>query len=125
MFTIEGLPFRNLTVYQQAKALVKETYALLKQFPAEERYAMCDQLRRASVSVPSNLAEGNGRFSPKEQLHFVEIAFGSVNEVVCQFDIAHDLGYISEEQFLHLATEAAALQKLLSGYRSAIMRRMQ
>ena len=60
---------------------MKRTYKLLKKFPAEERYAMCDQLRRASVSITSNIAEGVNRFSVKDKAHFIEIAFGSMMEV--------------------------------------------
>ncbi|MBQ2001973.1 MAG: four helix bundle protein, partial [Bacteroidaceae bacterium] len=69
--------FRNLLVYQQAKDLVVHVYQLVKQFPKEEHYALCDQLRRAVISIPSNIAEGMGRTSKKEQLHFMEIAYGS------------------------------------------------
>jgi len=76
--------------------LVKLVYGLLRQFPAEERYALTDQLRRAAVSVPSNIAEGNGRASNKDYAHFLSIARGSLYETVTQLELARDLGYISE-----------------------------
>ena len=76
--------FRSLRAYQESKELVKQVYELLKKFPKEEQYALCDQLRRSVISVPSNIAEGMGRYSTKEQVHFLEIAFGSLMEVSAQ-----------------------------------------
>ena len=89
--------YKNLEAYKESKTLVKQVYTLLKQFPREEQYALCDQLRRAVISVPSNIAEGSGRTSAKDQAHFFEMAFGSLMEVDCQMEIAHDLGYVSLE----------------------------
>ena len=71
----EVFGYRKLIAYQKGKELGKRTYQLLKKFPAEERYAMCDQLRRASVSITSNIAEGINRFSVKDKAHFVEMAY--------------------------------------------------
>ena len=86
--------FRNLNVYIKSKELVKQIYELLKKFPREEQFALCDQLRRAVISIPSNIAEGSGRNSQKDQAHFYTIAYGSLMEVDCQIDIAQELGYI-------------------------------
>ena len=69
----EYFSFRRLDVYQESKKYVLYIYELLKQFPKEEQYALCDQLRRAAVSIPSNLVEGMGRVSIKEQIHFIEM----------------------------------------------------
>lgn len=91
--------FFDLRVYQESKALVKKVYKLLKKFPKFEVYALGDQLRRAVISVPSNIAEGSGRFSIKEKIHFIEIAYGSLAELLCQLDIAYDLDYITKEEF--------------------------
>lgn len=91
---MEVFEYRKLIAYQKAKEVVKKTYKLLKKFPPEERYAMCDQLRRASISVTSNIAEGVNRFSVKEKAHFIEIAYGSLMEVSSQFEVAEELGYI-------------------------------
>ena len=74
----EVFGYRKLIAYQKGKEVVKRTYQLLKKFPADERYAMCDQLRRASVSITSNIAEGINRFSVKDKAHFVEMAYGSL-----------------------------------------------
>lgn len=89
---MEVFSYRKLIAYQKAKEVVKRTYQLLKKFPAEERFAMCDQLRRSSVSITSNIAEGVNRFSVKDKVHFIEIAFGSLMEVSSQFEVAEDLG---------------------------------
>ena len=86
--------FKNLIVWQKAMELVKAVYELSKKFPPDERYALADQLRRAAVSIPSNIAEGNGRASNADYGHFLAIARGSLYETVTQLQIAVDLGYI-------------------------------
>ena len=91
--------YKDLEAYKEAKSLVRKVYELLKQFPKEEQYALCDQLRRAVISIPSNIAEGSGRQSQKDQAHFYTIAYGSLMEVLSQLDVACDLGYISQEEF--------------------------
>ena len=77
--------FEKLRVWNEARQLVVRIYKLLDKFPKVEQYALCDQLRRAVISVPSNIAEGNSRVAIKEQIHFFEIAFGSLMEVYCQY----------------------------------------
>lgn len=117
----EVFGYRKLIAYQKGKEVVKRTYQLLKKFPAEERYAMCDQLRRASVSITSNIAEGINRFSVKDKAHFVEMAYGSLMEVSSQFEIAEELGYISSEDRLSMdilvEEEARLLSGLLNSYK--------
>ena len=73
--------------------LCASVYALLKSFPAEEKYALCDQIRRAVVSIPSNIAEGNGRGSRAEYAHFLGISRGSLFEVRTQLELAERFGY--------------------------------
>ena len=72
--------FEKLNVWQEARTLVVDVYHLLDSFPQIEKYALCDQIRRAITSVPSNIAEGSGRSSLKEQMHFLEISYGSLME---------------------------------------------
>ncbi len=96
---MDKFTFFDLRVYKEAKLLVKEVYSLMDKFPKFETYVLSDQLRRAVVSVPSNIAEGSGRFSIKEKIHFIEIAYGSLTETLCQLDIAHDLDYINDNEF--------------------------
>ena len=110
--------YKNLDAYKESKALVMLVYALLKKFPREEQYALCDQLRRAVISIPSNIAEGSGRTSSKDQAHLFEMAFGSLMEVNCQTDIACDLGYITREDVGNIEKHVRAIASLLSGLRS-------
>ena len=111
--------FEKLNVWQESRKLVVATYQLLKKFPKEEQFALCDQLRRAVISVPSNIAEGNGRMAIKEQIHFLEIAFGSAMEVYCQLQLALDLGYISDDDFNQIKPIIYNTSKLISGLRSS------
>ena len=115
----EYFSYRNLRVYQQAKKLVHYVYDLLRLFPKEEQYALCDQLRRAVVSIPSNIAEGEGRTSVKEQAHFMEIALGSLNEVMCQLELANELGYINENQLIEAEERVKAVAQMLAGLRNS------
>ena len=86
--------FKELIGWQKAMELVKAVYVLTKAFPADERYALTDQLRRAVVSIPSNIAEGSGRVSNADYGHFLSIARGSLYETMTQLQVAVDLGYI-------------------------------
>lgn len=107
--------FRNLNAYIKAKELVSIVYELIKKFPKEEQYALCDQLRRAVISIPSNIAEGSGRLTTKDQSHFYSIAYGSLMEILAQLDVACDLGYITKEEFQHLENLIDIDAKLLTG----------
>ena len=111
-------PYKKLEVYTVGKELVLHVYEHLKKFPKEEQYALCDQLRRAVISVPSNIAEGLGRLSEKEQVRFIEIAYGSLLEVETQLELACDLHYISEEDLDGVMALVDREAKLLSGLRS-------
>lgn len=115
--------YKNLEAYKESKTLVKQVYALLKKFPKEETYALCDQLRRAVISVPSNIAEGSGRTSAKDQAHFLEMAFGSLMEVDCQMDIAQDLGYVSLDEHETVTIQIRQVAALLSGMRNKCLGR--
>ena len=92
---MDSFSFEKLQVYQQAKEYVKDVYSLTYKFPQNERYCLCDQLKRAAVSIVSNIAKGSGRNSYKDKVHFVEIAYGSLMESLCQLQIAADLGFIN------------------------------
>lgn len=107
--------YRDLHAYQHAKDFVLFVYSLLKTFPKEENYALCDQLRRACVSIPSNIVEGMSRTSTKEQLHFIEISYGSLCETMCQLEIAYELHFINEEQLHEAETRTTAIAQMLSG----------
>lgn len=115
--------YKNLDVYKESKALVKMVYGLLKLFPKEEQYALCDQLRRAVISVPSNVAEGSGRTSMKDQAHFIEMAFGSLMEVDCQLDIAQELGYVSKNELDAICVQTSRVAAMLSAMRNKCLQR--
>ena len=116
---MEVFGYRKLIAYQKAKEVVKKTYMLLKKFPSEERYALCDQLRRASVSITSNIAEGVNRYSVKDKAHFIEMAFGSLMEVSSQFEIAEELGYITVEERMSIDELIREEARLLSGLQNS------
>ena len=115
--------YKKLEAYKESKTLVIMIYKLLRGFPREETYALCDQLRRAVVSVPSNLAEGSGRTSAKDQAHFIEMAFGSLMEVDCQIEIAQELGYISSNELNDVTQQIRQVAALLSGMRNKALER--
>lgn len=116
---MEVFGYRKLIAYQKGKEVVKKTYMLLKKFPSEERYALCDQLRRASVSITSNIAEGVNRYSVKDKAHFIEMAFGSLMEVSSQFEIAEELGYITVEERMSIDELIREEARLLSGLQNS------
>lgn len=116
---MEIFGYRKLIAYQKAKEVVKRTYKLLKKFPPEERWAMCDQLHRASVSITSNIAEGVNRYSVKEKTHFLEIAFGSLMEVSSLFEIAEELDYITTEDLMSMDDLIREDARLLSGLQNS------
>lgn len=110
--------FEDLDAYKVARLLVRDIYRLQNKFPKEEKYALDDQIRRSSTSITSNIAEGSGRASIKEKIHFIEIAFGSMTESFSQLQNAQDLGYIEESdvealrpQFNHVAALLSNLRK--------------
>lgn len=111
--------YRKLIVYQKSKELVKRIYYLSEQFPPKENMALCNQLRRASVSITSNIAEGVNRFSIKDKKHFVEIAYGSLMEISSQFEIAEELKYISTDERVSIDVLVEEIARLLSGLRKS------
>lgn len=116
---MEVFGYRKLIAYQKANEVVKRTYKLLKKYPPEERWAMCDQLRRASVSITSNIAEGVNRYSVKEKTHFLEIAFGSLMEVSSLFEMAEELDYITTEDLMSMDDLIGEDARLLSGLQNS------
>lgn len=102
---MEGI-FKELIVWQKSMELVRAVYQLSKTFPADERFALTDQLRRAVVSIPSNIAEGNGRAGNKDYAHFLSIARGSLFETMTQLQIAEDLGYLGDGECLGLESRS-------------------
>ena len=109
--------YRKLLVYQHAMMLLEDVYNLTKKFPSQELYGLTNQIQRAAVSIPSNIAEGMGRFSIKDRIRFIDISNGSLMEVMCQLEIAHRLGYISDEELQIQDTKIATIAKMVLGLR--------
>lgn len=116
--------FRKLICYQKGRGLVGEIYKVVRTLPSEERFALGDQLRRAAVSVTSNIAEGTGRQSLKDQAHFIELSYGSLMEVMSQLDVALDQCFITED--IHQSLEALIVEeaRVLSGYRNSLLSKL-
>lgn len=108
--------YTELEVWKYSRGLVKLVYILTKSFPKEEMYGLTNQIRRCAVSVPSNIAEGIGRQSNKETIHFLYIAKGSLQEVETQLYLSFDLGYISEDELKNILEKVISSKKLLNGF---------
>ena len=111
---------RDLNVWKLSVELVRQTYELLECFPQKEEYALAAQIRRSSVSVPSNIAEGCGRGTNKELYHFLNVASGSLSELETQMYIAWQLGYITDDSMAEMDEKIDTVQKLLVGFRKHI-----
>ena len=105
--------YRVLLVWQKGLGLAKQIYQLTQSFPNEERYGLTTQIRRAAVSIPSNIAEGQARSGKKEFIQFLYFARGSLAEIDTQCLIAKDLGYVSEKQYEDIYTTIDELKRML------------
>jgi four helix bundle protein len=114
--------YRDLTVWQRSKAFAVEIYRVTKSFPREERYSLTDQIRRAAVSVPSNIAEGHIRQSDKVFANHLDVALGSSAELDTQLEIALDVGYLKPEIYKTLVAELQEIMKMLRGLLKAVKR---
>ena len=112
----ESRSYTNLEVWQLARQLVTEVYAVSRNFPKEELFGLTNQLRRAAVSVPSNIAEGCGRQTPRDTISFLFIARGSLYELETQLYLALDLHYCSPETIETLQAQITSCKKLLHGF---------
>lgn len=113
--------FTKLIAWQKSHALVLKTYELTKSFPKEEIFGLISQMRRASVSASSNIAEGFGRSTLKDKIHFYSMAKGSVFELQNQFIICKDLNYISLHDWEVIDVMCVEIQKIISGLQKSAM----
>ena len=113
--------FEKLDVWQKAIDFANLVYNQTRAFPAEERFGLTNQLRRAAVSISSNIAEGSSRSSKSDFARFLEIAAGSVFEVVSQGFIAQRQGFWSDVQFRRIYNDAEELSRMLSGLRKSLL----
>ena len=116
--------FENLLVYKKARVLVKDVYNLQREFPREEKYELGDQIRRSITSVTSNIAEGSGRESIKEKIHFLEIAFGSLMEAFSQLQNAQDLEYIKQQKVEDFRPQFEETAKMISGLKASLEKKL-
>jgi len=115
--------YRRLIAYQRAMEVVKNVYALLKKFPKEEQFALCSQLKRSAVSVTSNIAEGTARYSYKDKIHFLEIAFGSLMEIMSQIEIANALEYITDTDMQNIEIKINETAQLITSLQRSFMKK--
>ena len=113
--------FKELLIWKKSRILCSEIYSATSIFPSEEKFGLTNPLRRASVSIPSNIGEGSSRQSNKDFSRFLEIAIGSAYEVETQLLIAFDLGFISSENTLKLNTLLQEIIKMTSKFRASLL----
>ena len=112
--------FKNLKVWQRAMSLCKMVYQATRSFPQEERFGLTSQIKRAVVSVPSNIAEGASRTSNKDFTRFLTMAPGSLYELETQLILAKELGFLGQEPFVEITGEVNQIQKMLISFNQYI-----
>ena len=117
IFIMKAYSFENLEVWKASRKLVSAVYLIQNKFPYYEKSGLGDQIRRAAISIPSIIVEGNYRTSIREQIRFIEIAFASLMEVYCQLILAFDLKYITENQLVECKSTIETIRKMLIGLR--------
>jgi four helix bundle protein len=116
--------YRELIVWQKAMDLVEKIYHITRTFPREEIYGLTSQIRRAAVSIPSNIAEGNGRNTTRDYIYFLGVAYGSVKEVETQVLIAERLQYVNSTSSTELVNMTGEIARLISGLTNSLNRKI-
>jgi four helix bundle protein len=117
--------WKDLEVWQKAHAMVLEVYKLSVGFPSEERFRLTNQLCRAAVSVPANIAEGNARQTTKEYVQFLSVARGSLEETRYYLLLSRDLGYGEVEQYERLESTSESISRMLNALMVALKKRLK
>ena len=112
--------FKKIQVWQKAHQLTLRIYKITAAFPSDERFGLVSQIRRATASIPTNIAEGAGRETQKEFSRFIHIASGSASEVEYQLLLAHELGYISSEEYPSFEKDIIEIKRMLHGFAKAL-----
>lgn len=112
--------FKELIVWQKSVSLVTEIYTATEKFPKSEIFTLSSQIRRASISIPSNISEGHSRRSPLDYIQFLKIARGSVAELETQLIISNNLGYITNEEFEDMEKKLTEIAKMLNALITSI-----
>ena len=108
--------FRQLKVWEKAHQLALAVYKATKSFPKEELYGLTSQIRRSSMSIPTNIAEGCGRNTDADFARFLQIAMGSASEAEYQLLLSHDLGFLDQEQYEKLNTDVTEVKRMLTSF---------
>ncbi len=106
--------YRDLIVWQKAMQLVTQIYSIIKTLPKEELYGLMSQIRRSSISIPSNIAEGYGRYSTNDYIRFLQISRGSLYELQTQLEICLNLKYLSKKVFEEVYEQSKEVERMLS-----------
>lgn len=106
--------YRSLDVWKRARELVVRVYQLTESFPSEERFGLTSQMRRAAISIPSNIAEGAGRATRPDYTRFLSMAGGSLNELECHLEISSDLGFGDRSESERIRTEVAEVRAMIT-----------
>jgi four helix bundle protein len=114
--------YRDLEVWRRSKAFVVEIYRVTREFPRHERFGLSDQMQRAAVSIPSNIAEGHIKGSDKAFAFHLNVALGSAAELDTQLEIALEVGYLQSEKYQALAAELQEIMKMLRGLLKVVSR---
>lgn len=113
--------FEKLKVWEEIRILIKMIYSLTKSFPREEQFGIVNQIRRAVISVSSNLAEGSSRTSSKDQAHFYQLSYSSLMEVLSQLIVSRDLGYIIEAEYTDARKQIESVSYLINQLRKSTL----
>jgi len=111
--------FEKLNVWQDSMDLVELIYKIVKQFPSDEKFGLVSQMKRCSVSISSNLAEGTSRSTNKDKAYFSTIAFSSTMELLCQVEICKRLGFINEEEHLNIRNNILKVSNKINSLRKS------
>ncbi len=114
--------FKELIVWQKARELVKQIYILTEKLPDDEKFGLISQLKRAAVSITSNIAEGAGRGTDKEFIRFLDVSNGSAFELETQLYLAYDLHFIEEEGLNKILEQVTEVEKLIYGFKSRLLK---
>ncbi len=112
--------FKELNVWKDSMKMAKEIYTITKTFPIEEKFSIISQLNRASISIPSNIAEGAGRDSKKEFNQFLNIALGSAYELETQLILSNEFGYLEKEKLTKISADLSKLQRMISALKKSL-----
>lgn len=116
--------YHDLEVWKRSRLLVKSIYDLTKTFPKEEMFGLSSQMRRAAISIPSNIAEGYSRHGIKDYIHFISISFGSTAEIETQLLLSQDIGYVDLATVDTIMAELKALQRMLHRLRQSLQSKL-